>query len=303
MYPWLVITIKPYEKLSGIHPPGLKSVTKDDYDLLIEIRQTRHQLRPSLQPLCLPSSGETSHLPVPNKTPTSMIIIESTRPSDLTAKEVQSNSPDTHVISVANNKKLVYNNIAKEVRHTLHYGNLKAKLLKDNHWTEHQFNSIVAWKLYEKALQDIPRSHCISIMKITHQLWNTNNQNNRYYGHSPICSLCNLVAEDVIHVYTCKSTIAHNAWSKGITTCHHNIQQLLINVLEEIIFGLDNWLANPYKGSYAESLSQGETTILRAVSSQSQIGWESMLRGFFSTDWHTAFVESITKAKPKYTTP
>ncbi len=52
--------------------------------------------------------------------------------------------------------------------HELEYQEqLKAKLQKDNDWTSQHFQ-MVDWPF--KALRRIPRSHRVSIMKLSHQL-------------------------------------------------------------------------------------------------------------------------------------
>jgi hypothetical protein len=155
-------------------PPGLKLAAKDNYDISLEIRDTRQRLHPNLQPIFSPSNEEQSPLPELSIPLISSLRIEQAMGSSHhLAMLAQVHSPDTHIISAVSEGSLIYQNIAKVTRDMLHYDDLKRKLLKDNQWTDNHFDS-VAWNLYEKAIQAIPRSHRITITKITHQLWITN---------------------------------------------------------------------------------------------------------------------------------
>jgi hypothetical protein len=91
----------------------------------------------------------------------------------------------------------------------LHQPPLQLKLMKDNQWEPDTYRKI-DWEAYGKAIKRFPRSHHISITKLSHQLWHTNRQARKFYVKSAICPLCQKEDETLQHVYMCQSTVRIN---------------------------------------------------------------------------------------------
>jgi hypothetical protein len=87
---------------------------------------------------------------------------------------------------VLHNGKVVTSGLANLIKWNLHYEPLKDKLLRDTKWPHETFKQ-VDWEAYRKALASLPRTTKISITKLSHQLWNTNRQNKKYYGQPKHC--------------------------------------------------------------------------------------------------------------------
>ena len=74
---------------------------------------------------------------------------------------------ESHVITIYHKGAAITENLDRLVHHEIHKPALKAKLMKDNDWTEEQIESI-AWEEFYSALRKVQRSHPISVTKITH---------------------------------------------------------------------------------------------------------------------------------------
>ncbi len=80
---------------------------------------------------------------------------------------------------------------------------MHAKLQNDNNWTIATMDQI-DWASFQGAMLSLSRSERVSICKLTNGLWNTNSQNQKYYGASDACPFCGL-KETVTHVFMCTS--------------------------------------------------------------------------------------------------
>jgi hypothetical protein len=87
----------------------------------------------------------------------------------------------------------------------LHRKNLIEYLKKRHGWSEVAFNSI-HWDAHEFAFKRQPRHTQIMVAKLIHKLVNTNQQNHRFYGKSPLCPCCQHSVETVSHVLSCTSS-------------------------------------------------------------------------------------------------
>jgi hypothetical protein len=96
--------------------------------------------------------------------------------------------------------------------------------MKDNGCDSEQFDQ-VNWSAFYSAIRSISRSHRISIVILTDQLWNTNLQNKKFYGTSDTFLLCGCRIESIHHLYCCSNMEAtdhrhqaikvfRNSWSK-----------------------------------------------------------------------------------------
>jgi hypothetical protein len=72
-----------------------------------------------------------------------------------------------HTITILHRGNKILEGLERIVSHEHHFSALQGKLMKDNEWNIHQFQS-VAWDDFYKALRSIPRSHRISIAKLSH---------------------------------------------------------------------------------------------------------------------------------------
>ncbi len=109
--------------------------------------------------------------------------------------------PKSHVISIAHGHNILKAHLDKTIKQQCHLDALKQMIIKDNCWTDNQFNK----NIHYKRLCSTSCSHRVSIMKLGHQLWNTNAQNRKFYGHSDLCPLCNQHMEDFEHIFICQS--------------------------------------------------------------------------------------------------
>jgi hypothetical protein len=125
-------------------------------------------------------------------------------------QEVSSPPLITTIISLLHNGQQVQEGLRQTITEAHHKEALKEKLKKDNQWDDYTL-SMVAWADFHSALQLIPRSHRVSIAKLSHQLWNTNKQNNRYYGAVDKCPICLTESESIQHVHNCQHKLAVEA--------------------------------------------------------------------------------------------
>jgi hypothetical protein len=125
-------------------------------------------------------------------------------------------------------------------------------------------------------MHSLPRSHRISITKLSHQLWHTSCQDHKYYGNSPECTLCQTKHETLSPVYTCHSKAAQEIRSAALST----IQTAMTSsktanaLVVAILFNI------PGNTSNATALQSPQ--LQAAISEQEVIGWEAMLRGYIS---------------------
>jgi hypothetical protein len=160
------------------------------YELIIEIRHLLSLLPIPVTPTHIPGQG-VMHRTNGNESMTPQQI--PINPRNLTEKMV------THVITINHNGEAILEGLEKVIHHNVHQPALKSKLQKDNDWTEETLDT-VTWDEYYAALQQLLRSCRISIMKLSHQLWNTNVQNNKFYGLPETCILCNISPESIDHI-------------------------------------------------------------------------------------------------------
>jgi len=73
----------------------------------------------------------------------------------------------------------------------------------DNKWSDKTFSTI-DWGAYQAAISSLPRTLKVSITKLSYELWNTNHQNEKYYGTSSKCPWCT-APEYLHHVFHCQS--------------------------------------------------------------------------------------------------
>jgi hypothetical protein len=193
----------------------------------------------------------------------------------------------------------ITSSIPQLLRHQYYYRPLQEKLMKDNKWMIEIFNRI-DWQSYGLAIAKFPRSQQISITKLSHQLWNTNCQNAKYYGESDQCPICAEAAETLTHLYTCPSNHGITARQAALTTFQDTISKTTPPlILNTIIAGITDKESTILLSSQDSSISPHLT---KAINKQTSIGWNALLRGHIGKVWKKAFVsQSPARQKPKVT--
>jgi hypothetical protein len=183
---------------------------------------------------------------------------------------------NTEVMMIKNKDKPLLENIRSIVTADHYSSPLQQNLMKDNMWDEDTFQ-MIAWRDFERALQTLPRSHRVSIMKLTHQLWNTNTQSHKYYGDDDKCPICGDRAETTHRVHTCQhksaALVRKQTWetlmgtmSKG-TPIH--LMQAIENAVERNLRDSDSSI----------DASQLNEAVAEAIEAQNSIGWDGFFRG------------------------
>jgi len=148
-------------------PLGVTTTTQVHQDLILHIRFFKNLINSDLRPVTGSQASDESP-----------IIMSST---SIEAASTVACSPLSHIISICHNGTDIEQDLRKLV-YDQEYGRpLQLKIQKDYGWFDQQFQA-VHWPSYYKAIRRIPQSHRISITKLTHTLWNTNAQNQKYYG-------------------------------------------------------------------------------------------------------------------------
>jgi len=166
------------------------------------------------------------------------------------------------------NNNVITAGLPQQIKANLYYDNLKGILLKDNHWTEEVFK-FRYWEAFHLVIVTVPRTHRISITKVCHQLWNTNDQNQKFYGHSSLCHLCCKATETIDHIYSCASPLAQQGRLKAIQPLRVAMEKAytprsIIKTLEECLTAKAGEALVPQEAIMAQPL--------RLMEEQMQIG-------------------------------
>jgi hypothetical protein len=196
----------------------------------------------------------------------------------------------------------VFTQDIKSKIHDLEYREqLQAKLKKDNNWTATTFQ-MVDWDAYHKAIQRVPRSHRISIMKLSHQLWNTNHQNRKYYGHPELCPICTKIPETTSHIYNCQHPGATTYHNEALESLSASLKKGTPQLLLEVIFsGLTQWQTTDCPTTIKATTNGSRLPLLDSITNafcaQNQIGWDSFHRGHIATLWREAYKQNLRPKK------
>ena len=76
----------------------------------------------------------------------------------------------------------------------LHRQGLITYIKEKNGWTDNTFN-LIHWNAHETAFKSMTRNNKIMTAKLIHSLVNTNKQNQKFYGKSPLCPCCKTAEE------------------------------------------------------------------------------------------------------------
>lgn len=276
-------------------PIGITTATQPDYDLVLEIRRLRTLVKLNInsQLVNTPNGGvpeDTPMLPTPTASCDTFLRSPTKQNKDLLLAHLL----PSHVITVLHSGQRVTSALRALVNRQHHRAPLLQKLQRDNGWTSHQL-SLVNWDAFHKAINKHPRSHRISITKLSHALWNTNQQNHRYYGETPLCPSCHSAPEDFQHVFTCQRKDVVETRAAALTILKNAMKKFTPAPLFDSIFsGLDQWFSNPTLGRFlpptAGSILPTLHLLNRAFSDQSSIGWVGLLKGHLATTWTDGYM-------------
>jgi hypothetical protein len=162
---------------------------------------------------------------------------------------------------------------------SLHWQKLQLKLMKDNQWEIGTFHK-VDWNAFKKAIYSLPRSHRISITKLLHQLWHTNQQDMKYYGKAATCPLGAIKPTNRFTTYM-------RARPQQGQTSGVQLYSALESVLEKISSSalVKQTILTNIHGTNPEPATCLDPTLQQAIAEQNEIGWEALLRGHISKQW------------------
>ncbi|MFN9981076.1 MAG: hypothetical protein ACK53Y_14215, partial [bacterium] len=113
----------------------------------------------------------------------------------------------SQIVTVLSKRKIITAGLPQQILTNIHYEPLKDKILKYKGWNQTKFN-LVDWVNFHKAIISVTRLHRMSITKLSQGLWNTNVQNEKFYGHSNTCPYCHTEKETIQHIFCCDQKIA-----------------------------------------------------------------------------------------------
>jgi hypothetical protein len=187
-------------------PLNIKQATSNDYDVFLELKSLQKVLRIQLEMTWVKGhyNGPDHHFKYQlNKIAhqAAVTFLKNPHP-DFTPHHVPLKTP-SHTISISHNNSILTSHPRQIILRELHENPIKEKILKDNKWSTSTFNK-VNWDTFRLAMSSISRCHQVSICKLTNGLWNTNEQNCRYYGKPNNCPYCSS-PETLAHIFTYRS--------------------------------------------------------------------------------------------------
>jgi hypothetical protein len=265
----------------------------------MDIRHLRHLISTSIQPTYSQPQLDPPLQPPPTALcPPLLDIIHDTTAQH--HREAISYTPLSHVISVFHRNKALTGDLYSMIKNLEYPIPLQEKLQKDNQWCEEVYKSVDC-DAYYRAIRRVPRSHRISITKLSQQLWNTNLQNRKYYNQSDVCPISQSTTEDFNHVFHCTHTSADTFWQEAITNLFTTLQPstppLLLDTLKDC---LQQWITSgrAYLPSLRSRLPALDI-LHQAIINQADIGWGAFCRGHVSKHWRRAFLTHYRPKKPQ----
>jgi hypothetical protein len=172
----------------------------------------------------------------------------------------------SHIITAYHSGDMVTSQMPHLIQKIIHYQPLKDKSIKDKKWTGTTF-AMVDWHAYHRALHHLPRCGRILVIKLSNHLWNTNLQNNKYYGISAVCPHCSTQKETFTHVFYCIAMPA---------TVHQ----------DHIFSGIHQWESSQAIQSPSQcSVTKIDTILTYAFTEQTTIDWKNFVKGHVSSAW------------------
>jgi hypothetical protein len=130
----------------------------------------------------------------------------------------------------------------------------------------------------------MPRPHRLSISKLCHNLWNTNEQNQKYYHQDGTCPFCPTL-EMQTHIYSCKNSAAQEIREGAIATLQQTLQTA--GTPQQLSTLLTDMLQSSTPPPIVDPTSRA------IVTAQLQIGWHGLHRGHLSKEWRNAYLASL----------
>jgi len=264
-------------------PIGVKDATQDEFDIILSIRSLQETLRTTIKPEWTPghpSAADPRGEQVRNSAAHALAVERLHNEEKLGFDEDYLSPP---VVTVLHNGEAVTRGLPQLVAAECHYEALKLKQIKDNKWSETVFQDI-DWTSYHKAMLDLPRPQRLSISKLSHGLWNTNEQNNKYYHQAGSCPLCTAL-ETQARVFSCPYQVANETRAEALATLRQTLQKAQIP--PPLLLLLIKILSSPtghappnfeYHSLYNEQL---------------QVGWHNLHCGHLSKKWREALLEFL----------
>jgi hypothetical protein len=173
----------------------------------------------------------------------------------------------------------------------IHYEPLGDKILKDKGWNQTTFD-LVDWENFHKAIIiSVPRSHRVSITKLSQGLWNMNVQNGKFYGHLNTCPYCHTEKETIQHIFCCDQKIAQQE-RDTLTTYKATLisKRTPPQLVDTIVAGITI--------SITRSLPQNSDHLALGHSAgreqEDTLDWVAFLQGHISQKWKDNFQASIS---------
>jgi hypothetical protein len=266
-------------------PIGVKDATQDEFDIILAIRRQRQSLKTTITVEWTPghpSPADPRGEQVKNATAHKLAVA---RLKDTNSTGFDDDIQHIFPITILYKGSPITKGLPQQVSVDVHYNALKEKLKKDNEWDEKTFGA-VDWGNYHKAIISLPRPYRLSISKLSHNLWNTNEQNSKYYGHDSSCPYCTQT-ETQTHLFTCSSSAAAEARKLALKTLQEslakfNTPQPLADLLVALL-------------SHTETTIKFDSATHHLVGSQRHLGQNCLHRGHVSTAWRTTYLASLPK--------
>jgi hypothetical protein len=127
-------------------------------------------------------------------------------------------------------------------------------------------------------------------MKMSHQLWNTNQQNGKFYGEDNRCPICETEIETLNHIYCCKQASAVATQQSAGETFRSVLAKTTPDIL---LHAIEVVMNKRTQGDPGNMQPQFPEDITKAMNDQTAIGWGSFHRGHVATAWRWAYKASI----------
>jgi len=195
-------------------------------------------------------------------------------------------------VSILHKNKVTKSGLPQQILANLRYHRLKEKIQRDHNWSDHQFH-LIDWESYHAAIITIPRTHRLSILKLSHKLWNTNVQNAKFYGHGNIFSVCTLHPETWEHLFCCQDVKAREYREKANSDLLRQLEKVDTpdTIKEAIKTGL-----NGSNTEFWNNWSAQHPLNARIVEEQKSIGMTALGRGHLSRTWRKWYLSLQSKS-------
>jgi hypothetical protein len=269
----------------------------------MDIHHLWHLVCTVIHPIYSPTQSTVATTPLlPSAQLVSPLLQFVLQPSEAAYEAVISCTPLSHVITLLHQDKPIDNDVRKFIQDAAYAYPLQQNIQKDTGWSD-DLLAKVAWPSIYQAIRCIPCSHRISIMKLSHRLWNTNYQNDKYYGETDNCPICQASKETVEHVFRCKHPAASKQRAEIVQQFLNTLAPTtLAMVLDTIKSGLHQWASSEFRTEF-HSPTEGSklpafAKLTRAFQAQSELGWDAFVRGQIHHLWEQAFLSNFKSKKP-----